>query len=86
MIREAPWASGFVARELLEAILVYPQMEPAGRRVFSDEKDRADAGGLRGYSAEFSHHNAGKFTQWASGHAELDRVEALLALEESALN
>ena len=47
-IRVIQWATGNVGAEALKGILLHPQLELAGVRVFSDEKHGLDAGALCG--------------------------------------
>jgi hypothetical protein len=46
--RVIQWATGNVGRESLRGVLEHPQLELAGVRVFSSEKDGVDAGALCG--------------------------------------
>jgi hypothetical protein len=46
--RVIQWATGNVGREALRGVLEHPQLELAGVRVFSEEKDGRDAGELCG--------------------------------------
>jgi hypothetical protein len=46
--RVIQWATGSVGRESLRAVLAHPQLELAGVRVYSAEKDGCDAGELCG--------------------------------------
>lgn len=48
MLRVIQWATGNVGHESLKAILQHPELELAGVRVYSDEKDGVDAGELCG--------------------------------------
>lgn len=47
-LRVVQWATGSVGGEALKAILMHPQLELAGVRVYSDDKHGSDAGALCG--------------------------------------
>ena len=55
------WATGNIGNEALKAILMHPQMELVGVRVYSDEKDGVDAGQLceMGETGVFDHDSDG---------------------------
>ena len=58
--RVIQWATGSVGRESLRAVLAHPQLELAGVRVYSADKDGRDAGELCGADADRRARDAGQ--------------------------
>ena len=86
--RVIQWATGSVGGEALRAVLVHPQLELAGVRVYSDDKEGRDAGELCGagptgiratQDADALLAAPADCVLYMPRHADLDEVCALLA-------
>jgi hypothetical protein len=86
--RVIQWATGSVGREALRAVIAHPQLELAGVRVYSDDKDGRDAGELCGAgptgiratrSSDALLAAPADCVLYMPRHADLDEVCALLA-------